>query len=194
MKLSRKRYIMQNLRILHPSVLGIIRLPIIFARRTCRKWFHSFHPFFVDHIAYPVADKYAGHEAVFRRRHLLSNRMFPVTLCRGTLPYYRSLSSQSPFSRNISCSSPLTHRTWYMKHIALPSDSMTLTQPPSREIMPHDPVTPDHGAIFLPVLSVWIILSLQLFAIISIISHCVSPYMRSNARKLIYKDLILWNM
>lgn len=29
-----------------------------------------------------------------------------------------------------------------MKHIALPSDGMTLTQPPSREIMPRDPVTP----------------------------------------------------
>lgn len=166
MKLLRKLYIMWNLRILHPSILGIIKLPIsknLCSQRTCRKSFYPFHPFFVAHIAYPVADKYAGHEAVFRKRHLLSNRMFPVTLW-GTLPYYRSLSSQPPFSsRNISCSSPLTHRTWYMKHTALPSDGMTLTQPPSREIMPHDPVNPDHGATFLPFLSVWIILSLQFF-------------------------------
>lgn len=109
------------------------------------------HPFFVDHIAYLLADKYAGHEAMFRKRHLLLNRMLSVILCRGTLPYYRSLSSQPPFSScNISCSSLLTHRTWYMKHIALPSDGMTLTQPPSREIMPHDPVTPDHNVMFLP--------------------------------------------
>lgn len=35
---------------------------------------------------------------MFRKRHPLSNRMLLVTLCQGILPYYRSLSSQPPFS------------------------------------------------------------------------------------------------
>jgi len=52
-----------------------------------------------------------------------------------------------------------------MKHIALPSDGMTLTQPPSREIMPRDPVTPNH-VICLPFLLVWIIVLLQSSSVI----------------------------
>lgn len=36
-----------------------------------------------------------------------------------------------------------------MKHTVTASDGMTLSQPPSREIMPHDPVTP-LAAIPLP--------------------------------------------
>lgn len=135
--------------------------------RTYRK---SFIPLVaVLHGGYrvPLADKYAGHEECFGNDICFRIECSP-SHCAET-PFSVSV----PFSNSrllVLALPPLTHRTWYMKHIALPSDGMTLTQPPSREIMPRDPVTPDH-VIFLPLLPIWITLSLQpSFVRVSIIS------------------------
>lgn len=125
--------------------------PAVLQRRTSRSSF--------------LADKYAGHEACFGSDICFRNRMllpFPtlVTLC-GETSFLVSVPFSTPLSflsRASICASPLTRRTWYMKHIATPSDGMTLTQPSSREIIPRDSVTPD-GAVFLPPFRpVWITL------------------------------------
>lgn len=83
-------------------------------------------------------NKYAGHvdQSMFRKWHLLLNQVFSVTPCGNAFPSFRSL-----FTAPLLCRS-LTLYTWYMKHTARASDGVTLTRPPSREIMPHDPAIP----------------------------------------------------
>lgn len=142
-------------------------------------------PFFTEDIAFLLRINMQGTRSVSE-----TTSAFESNVLRHIVRRHCSLFPfpfQTPvFSYSLLPPPPLTHRTWYMKHIALPSDGMILTQPPSREIMPRDPMTPDH-IIFLPLLSVWIILSLQSsFVIVSTISmHRQMYFLRSSTKKII---------